>query len=280
MKPSSIPSTLFGLTLILAAPAFLTSCDGKAKQAVLVAEEEVASLQQANSRLQKDVELLRQEGEKRQNELLKRNEELQKEADEVKAQFEKLEDEAVKARKELDDYMAKYKLGYRAKLKGQSLPSLQMKDATNFQAVVLREVTPTEVAFSHSSGVSRVPMEKLTPEMQRKFLYDPLEAQRQEEAKVAAAVAGEGLGEVDGEVVQKDPNRAVNPVVVHNLRTRIQTRQKEIQKAMSEAQQVKQSGFNSTNIGQYRIQVLGDRAKRLREEIKTLVAMLNKELNG
>lgn len=280
MNRPFFPSILLGLTLVVAASTLLTSCDTKAKQVALVAEEEVAALQKANSRLENEMKLLREEGEKRHNELLKRNEELQKEADEAKTHFEKLQDDAAKVRQELEDYMAKYKLGYRAKLKGQSLPTLQTTDAASYQSVVLREVTPTEVAFSHSAGAARVPLDKLTPDLQRKFLYDPVEVRRQEEAQAAAATATEGLEEIDGEVIQKDPKREVNPIVVRNLRTRIQSRQADIKKAVAEAQKVKQSGFDSTNLGKYRLQILNQRANHLREEIKALVVMLNKELNG
>jgi|GEM_PF-2560524 len=280
MNRPFFPSILLGLTLVVAASTLLTSCDTKAKQVALVAEEEVAALQKANSRLENEMKLLREEGEKRHKELLKRNEELQKEADEAKTHFEKLQDDAAKVRQELEDYMAKYKLGYRAKLKGQSLPTLQTTDAASYQSVVLREVTPTEVAFSHSAGAARVPLDKLTPDLQRKFLYDPVEVRRQEEAQAAAATATEGLEEIDGEVIQKDPKREVNPIVVRNLRTRIQSRQADIKKAVAEAQKVKQSGFDSTNLGKYRLQILNQRANHLREEIKALVVMLNKELNG
>ena len=280
MTCSSTPSLLLGLTLALTAPIFLSSCDTKAKEAALLAGEEVASLQKANSRLENDVKLLREQSETRHNELLKQNEELQKEADAAKSQFEKLQDDAAKAQKELDEYMAKYKLGYRAKLKGQSLATLKTTESVAYQTVVLREITPTEVSFTHSNGVIRVAMDKLPPDLQRKFLYDPDEVKRQEEAQVAAATATEGLEGLDGQVVQRDPSRSVNPIVVKNLRTRIQTRQKDIQKATVEAQRVKQSGFTSTNLGQLRIRVLDQRRTRLQDEIQALVAMLDKELNG
>jgi hypothetical protein len=97
---------------------------------------------------------------------------------------------------------------------------------------------------------------------------------------VAASSAAEGLEGLDGQVVQRDPSRSVNPIVVRNLRTRIQTRQNDIKKSTVEAQRVKQSGFDSTNLGQLRIRVLDQRRTRLQDEIKALVAMLDKELNG
>jgi hypothetical protein len=240
-------------------------------------------LQKAKGKLEAEVKQMREAAEKSQAELLKKNEELQKEADEAKAQFEKLQDEADKARKELDEYMAKYKLGYRTKLKGQSLPVLQTVDAQKYEAVVLRDVTATEVGFAHSAGAARLPLAKLTPDLQKKFLYDPEEEKRVAEAKTAAANAVDGLEGVEGInalVVQKDPTRTVNPIVVHNLKTRIQTRQKEIEKAKAEAARVRANGDDRMNLGKYRLQVLSQRADRMREEIKGLVALLDKELNG
>jgi hypothetical protein len=283
MNYPPISSLCLGLALAAAAPSLLTSCDSKSNQAALLAQEEVEALQKAKTKLENDLKSLREQSEKSHNDLIKSNEELQKEADEAKGQFEKLQDEAAKARKELEEYMAKYKIGYRAKLKGQSLPALKTADDNSFQTVVLREVTASEVSFSHSGGVARVPLAKLTPDLQRKFLYDPEEIKKQEEAKAAAAAATaglEGMEGIDGTVTQKDPTRTVNPIVVHNLRTRISSRQRDIQKAQAEAKHVKSSGFDATNLGKYRLQILSQRAARLREEIKLLVSMLNKELNG
>ena len=123
---------------------------------------------------------------------------MQKESDETKAQFERLQDEAAKARKDLQEHMAKYRLSFRGKLKGQTLPTLKTTDAQTFQAVVLREVTPTEVSFAHSAGVTRVPMEKLTPDLQAKFMFDPREVKELEDAKAAATGVSAGLEGVEG----------------------------------------------------------------------------------
>jgi hypothetical protein len=286
MKFTIHPSLLLGLTLAVASPVLLTSCDPKDQQAVLLAQEEVEALKKAKSKLESEIKQLKEDTEKANAEQMKRTEELQKEADEAKAQFEKLQDEAAKARKELEDYMAKYKVGYRAKLKGLTLPTLQTTDDQTYQTVVFREITASEVAISHSAGAGRVPMEKLPADLQRKFLYDPAEVKQEAEAKVAAAAAVSGLDGLDGiegidaKIVQKDPNRSVNPIVVHNLRSRIVTRQQQIEKAKAEAARVKRAGDDRTNLGKYRLQVLNQRADRLREEIKSLVNMLDKELNG
>lgn len=278
------PSLRISLLLAVAAPTFLTSCDPKDQQAVLLAQEEVEALKKANARLEGELKRLQQQTEEAAAEQIKRTEELQKEADEAKAQFEKLQDEALKARKELEEYMAKYKISHRAKLKGFTVPSLQTADSQAYQSVVFREITPSEVSFSHSAGAGRVPMAKLPAELQRKFLYDPEEVKREEEAKVAAAEAASGLEGIEGlegtTIVRKDPNRTVNPTVVYNLKTRIKTRQEQIEKAKQDAARVKRAGDDRTKLGQYRLQVLKQRTDRLRGEIEALVGLLDKELNG
>jgi len=283
MKHPSHLSFWLSLALVAAAPVFLNSCDTGTQQAALAAQAEVEALQRAKVKVENEAKQAREEAEKREAELLKRNDELQKEADETKAQFEQLQDEAAKARKELEEYMAEYKLGYRAKMKGEPLAELQTVDAQTYRSVVVREVTPTEVSFAHSDGVTRVALAKLTPDLQKKFLYDPAEFERQEAAKVVAAQAVEGLEQIEGidvPVVQKDPTRSVNPIVVHNLKSRILARQQEIEKAKAEASRVKRAGDDQTNLGKYRLQVLSQRAERMREEIRALANMLDKELNG
>lgn len=265
---------------------FLNSCDGTGRDAQVAleaAQAELSALKAAKAKLESEVKQAQEKVEQGQADLMKRNEELQKEADEAKAQFEKLQDEATKARKDLEEYMAKYKLGQRAKLKGVSLANLKTNSWQSFDAVVVKEVTPTELAFSHSQGIARVPLAQLAPDMQRKFLYDPDEVKREEEAKVVQATVADGLERIEGVdigVMTKDPNRAVNPVVVQNLKQRILVRQQEIDKAKAEATRVKQAGDDRTNIGKYRLQVLSQRAARMREEIKALATMLEKELNG
>lgn len=274
-------SCLSSLGLLLSGPLLLTSCDNQAAPAAAVIQEDVEVIQKAKAKLEAEVKLYRTEAEAKQSELMKRNEELQKEADEAKAQFEKLQDDAAKARRDLEEHMAKYKLSYRGKLKGQTLPTLQTIDAQTYQSVVLREITPTEVAFAHSAGSTRLPMEKLTPDLQRKFLYDPAELKRLEEARAALSAPVEGLEGVEGIVnAPKDPNRRVDPMVVKNLRDRIVNRQRDIGKAKAEADRLRKGGYEATNLGKYRIQVLQKRVDQLEDDVRNLVIMLNKELNG
>ena len=284
MIPLSFRSLTLGLSLATVSPCVLTSCgDPKAQQAALEAQEEVESLKRANARLESEIKQLRTQAESGSAELMKRNEEIQKEAEATRAQFEKLQDEAAKSRKELEEYMAKYKLGYRAKLKGTKVAAFTTRDDQTFQNVEIREITPADISIAHNNGVGRVTMDKLPADLQAKFLYDPEEVKREEEAKEAAATAAKGLEGIEGvagKIVQKDPNRRVNPVVVHNLKNRILTRQQIIEGLVKEATRVKASGDDRRNLGKYQLQVLKEKETRLRGEIAALVQLLDKELNG
>lgn len=260
----------------------ITSCGPSQEQTAAVTdlEEEVAALKKAKTKLETDLNTLREDAEKRQSDILKRNEELMKKNDELEGQFEQLQDEAAKAKKELQDYMSKYKLGARGKLKGLQIPKLDTAENGSFVAVVVREVTPTEISFQHSNGISRIPLAKAPADIQKKCLYDPDEIKALEETEKATKEATEGLAEIGDEVKMKDPTKVVNPIVVNNLKNRIGSRRQQIEKINKEIKQVQQSAFGDSAIGKYRVQILKQRAQRLSNDIKVLVNMLNKELNG
>lgn len=284
-KLASYPTSLMALLL---AAFFTCSCEDKQLVASLASvEEELAELEKTKSKLETTLKSEKTASENRQRELLKQNEELQKTSDELKAQFEGLEDQLAQAKQELRDYTAQYKAGARAKLKGMTVPRLETADNATFERVTVREVTAEEASFSHAAGISRVPLAKLPRDLQQKFLYDPEEVKEMEQARAAAAAAAEGTEQGEGvmaeelaKVKQKDPSREVNPIVVMNLKKRIVTRQQQIKKSFAEADQVRKSGYGDTNLGKYRLQVLGNRVKKLQGEIKVLITMLNKELNG
>jgi predicted nucleic acid-binding Zn-ribbon protein len=274
---SSLPRLAWLLIPVLLA---LPACD-KAGQELAAAQaaEELASLERTKSRLENELKLLRADFEKRQTEVLQRNDELLKSNDELKAQFEKAQDEAAKVKRELEEYMTKYKVSLRAKSKGLEIPRVETADNVVFESVVVREVTPKEVAISHSGGVTRIPLARLSPDLQRKFLYDPEEVKAIEAAEVAVAEAVKSLPEVAG-VRMLDSTRPVNPIAVRNLTNRITSREAQIKEAEKEAGAVNMSRYRNTNIAQYRINQLAQRVAHLRNDIVALRAMLQRELNG
>jgi hypothetical protein len=259
------------------------SCNRGPELAAAQSADEVASLEKTKTRLENELKALRTEFETRQNDILRKNDELMKSNDELKAQFEKAQDDAARIRREFDEYVAKYKTSLRAKAKGMQLPRLETAEKTVFESVVVREVTPTELSFSHAGGVTRIELAKLPGDMQRKFFYDPDEVKAMEAAAAAAAAAAaevaKSLPEVQALPVA-EPGRAINPIAVKNLTDRILARQAEIAKAEKEAVEVKRSSYGGTNIAQYRVSQLGARAARLKSEIAELRALLAKELNG
>jgi hypothetical protein len=268
---------------LLLIPALLgfASCGKPQEDPVAAAEtaEALASLEKSKARLEKDLVLLRADFEKRQSEVIHRNEELLKANDSLKAQLEKAQDETTKVRRELETYTAKYKMSLRAKSKGLEIPHLETIEKVAFENVVVRELTPTEVAFSHSGGVARLPLAKLTPALQSKFLYDPEEVKALATAEAEGADAVKDLQTVAG-VTQRDPTRPVNALAVRNLTKRIVTREAEILNAENEAKEVKKSSYGNTNIAQYRIKHLGQRVTQLKNDITALRDLLDRELNG
>ena len=259
----------------------LASCGKPQEDPVATAQaaEALASLQAGKARVEKEMNGLKADFEKRQADVIHKNEDLMKSNDSLKSQFEKAQDEAAKARRDLEAYMAKYRASLRAKAKGMALPQLETLDKAAFERVVIKELTPTEVAFSHSGGIGRIALAKLTPDLQKKLLYDAAEVKAMEAEAVAGADAVDGLKDVAG-VKMRDPSRPVNPIAVRNLTQRIVSRQTAISSAENEAKEVKKSSYGNTNIAQYRVEQLGLRVAHLNKEIVQLRALLDKELNG
>jgi hypothetical protein len=259
----------------------LASCGNPQQDAAAAAAqsaEELASLERTKAQLEKEMKLLRDDFEKRHAEVLQKNEELIKSNDSLKSQFEKAQDEAATARRELEAYMARYKTSMRAKAKGLVLPRMETSDKA-FEQVVVKELTPTELAFTHSGGVGRIDLAKLTPDLQKKLFYDAEEVKALAAAEAATAEAVKGLKQVAG-VVVKDPSRPVNPLAVQNLTKRIVSREAEIQNAEKEAREVQKSAYGKTNIAQYRVKQLGLRVDQLKNDIAALRTLLDKEING
>jgi hypothetical protein len=267
---------------LLLIPIFLglASCGNPQQDAAAAAQsaEELASLEKTKAQLEKEMKLLRDDFEKRHTDVLQKNEELIKANDSLKSQFEKAQDEAATARRELEAYMAKYKTSMRAKAKGLVLPRMETSDKA-FEQVVVKELTPTEVAFTHSGGVGRIDLAKLPPDVQKKLFYDAEEVKALAAAEAATAEAVKGVKQVAG-VVVKDPSRPVNPLAVQNLTKRIVSREAEIQNAEKEAKEVQKSAYGKTNIAQYRVKQLGLRVDQLKSDIAALRTMLDKEING
>lgn len=273
---------------VAASALLLCSCEDKQMVASLAEmEEHLAELEQTKAKLETTLKSERAANEKRQRDLIKENEALRKESEEIRAQFERLEDEVAQVREELRDYKAKYKEKARGKLKGQTLARLETTDKVAYERVTIREVTPEEVSIAHTSGIARVPLVKLSRNLQQKFLYDPEEVKALEEARVAAASATEDLEAGEGvqvedlaKIKQKDPQRVVNQLKVANYKKRIQERQRRIRQAHAEVERMKKTGLTDTNLGKYRLEILRKDVARWQSEIKKLMGMLQKELNG
>lgn len=81
-----------------------------------------------------------------------------------------------------------------------TLPGTITVDGITYSNITWRTVTPATVSIFHQTGVASIPLEKLSPDLQRRFGYDPAKAatfiQKRAEADAAAAkLAAERLAE-------------------------------------------------------------------------------------
>ena len=57
-----------------------------------------------------------------------------------------------------------------------ALPATITIDGITYSNVTWRTVTPTTVTIFHRTGIASIPLEKLPPELQKRFGYDPQQA--------------------------------------------------------------------------------------------------------
>jgi hypothetical protein len=98
-----------------------------------------------------------------------------------------------------------------------TLPSTIIIDGITYSNVTWRTVTPATVTIFHQTGVASIPLEKLPPELQKKFGYDPVKAAEQqkreaaanraladaEDGRIARAVAEERANPADGAIIKE-----------------------------------------------------------------------------
>jgi hypothetical protein len=74
-----------------------------------------------------------------------------------------------------------------------TLPTTITVDGITYSNVTWRTVTPATVSIFHETGVASIPLEKLSPELQKRFGYDPQKAADYVAQGVAATQAQELL---------------------------------------------------------------------------------------
>jgi chromosome segregation ATPase len=265
----------YDLTIPLLAFLALTSCTDDVAAQRASDGEELERVQKAKAVLENEAKMLREDFEKKYNDILKQNDDLQKANDDLKLQLEKAQDEIEKAKRELQEHMAKYKVSLRQKAKGQQFPKLETADKRTFEGVTISELTASKVSFQHSAGVSTIDLKDLSPEWQRNFLYDP-----EEEKALAAAAERDDFAELEIVGITGPISPKADPIVVKRLRQRIVARQAEIKTASKEAREARQGKYGMTSLANLRVQSLNKRIKRAQEEIIELSGMLDKAMRG
>jgi ribosomal protein L20 len=72
-----------------------------------------------------------------------------------------------------------------------TLPTTITVDGLTYSNVTWRTVTPATVSIMHSTGAATIQLEKLPPELQKRFGYDPDRAERYRAAKVQLEAQGQ-----------------------------------------------------------------------------------------
>lgn len=70
-----------------------------------------------------------------------------------------------------------------------TLPTTITVDGITYSNITWRTVTPATVSIFHQTGVASIPLEKLPPELQTKFGYDPVKAADWQKREATADVA-------------------------------------------------------------------------------------------
>ena len=177
------------MTIPLLACLAVTGCGNDVAAQRASDAEELDRVRKAKAVIENEAKMLREDFEKKYNDVLKQNDELQKANDDLKQQIEKAQDEIGKAKRELQEHMAKYKVGMRQKAKGQQFARIETADKQTFEGVTISDLTASTVSIQHSGGVTTLELKKLSPEWQRTFLYDP-----EEEKHLAEAASAEEAG--------------------------------------------------------------------------------------
>lgn len=77
-----------------------------------------------------------------------------------------------------------------------ALPKTITVDGIAYSNVMWRTVTPATVAIIHSTGAATIPLEKLSPELQKRFSYDPEKAADYRAAEQSAEALRKRYAEV------------------------------------------------------------------------------------
>lgn len=114
-------------------------------------------------------------GNKKVDELIQKNAADEAKLTELRETAAKAKDSIVATTREYNDYVTEYRNHVRRKAVGESVPELKLASGESYTDVEIRSVSEIGVEVRHSGGQSRIAFEKLSPEWQERFQFDPEE---------------------------------------------------------------------------------------------------------
>jgi hypothetical protein len=119
-----------------------------------------------------------------------------------------------------------------------TLPSIITVDGITYSNVTWRTVTPATVSIFHETGVASIPLEKLPPELQARFGYDPQKAAGYRAQELAAAQAQELLRQ----------KREADALAVARKQQEVEAEQAKAQAKLHAAEQLKANQLANANV--------------------------------
>lgn len=152
---SSITTSLFVL--------LLCQCDdGGANTKIKGLRDEIDQLNHQNYETQQQVTRLQSQIEASRNERKKLEEEKAK----VEADRESAQKDLQQLQRDFETYKAKYKLSMRQRAPGLDVGNFTTADGKSYQHVVLKEITDSQVNFTHDGGIMKLHYKDLPESLQ------------------------------------------------------------------------------------------------------------------
>jgi predicted nucleic acid-binding Zn-ribbon protein len=161
-------------SLLLTSTLLLTQCDGGSSTRLKGLRDEIEQLNRQNYEIQQNVSRLQSQIDASRAEKKK----LEEEKSKIEADRDATSKQLEQLKKDFETYKANYKLSMQKRAPGLPIEDFVSADGKSFQHVVLREITDSQVNFTHEGGIMKLHFKQLPESLQATlgFLIQPVEA--------------------------------------------------------------------------------------------------------
>lgn len=161
-------------TLLLTSTLLLSQCDGGSGTRIKGLRDEIEQLNRQNYEIQQSIARLQSQIDASRAEKKK----LEEEKTKIEAEREASSKQLEQLKKDFEAYKNKYKLSMQKRAPGLPIDNFVSADGKSFQHVVLREITDSQVNFTHEGGIMKLHYKQLPEYLQATlgFLIQPMEA--------------------------------------------------------------------------------------------------------